>query len=215
MSFVNFGKREINFKIVYYGPPRSGKTTNLEYLHQVVPKNMRGAITILSTHDDRTLYFDFLPLQSDAIRGFASRFHLYTVPGQPIYNETRRLLLSAVDGIVFVADSQWDHMETNLASLENLSENLASYKMPLAGLPRVLQFNKRDLPNAAPPHYMDFLFNRGTERVPATECVATKGTGVFQTLNLIAKMVMAKFVKQHRTEVGARTRPVAVAAGGV
>lgn len=215
MSFVNFGKREINFKVVYYGPPRSGKTTNLEYLHQVVPVEMRGAITILSTHDDRTLYFDFLPLQSNAIRGFASRFHLYTVPGQPIYNETRRLLLSAVDGIVFVADSQWDQMETNLASLENLKENLNSYKVPLTGLPRVLQFNKRDLPSVAPPHYMDFLFNNGAERVPALECVATKGIGVFQTLNLIAKMVMARFVRQHRTEVGKPARPEPVAARGV
>jgi mutual gliding-motility protein MglA len=214
MSFVNFGKREISFKVVYYGPPLSGKTTNLEYVHRAAPPASRGDITILSTRDDRTLYFDFLPLTSSAIKGFASRFQLYTVPGQTIYNETRKLLLCGVDGLVFVADSQWAQMENNLESFNNLKENLRTYNTPLSSLPRVIQFNKRDLPDVAPIHYMDFLLNRDRERVPVVEGSAKQGIGVFRTLNVIAKMVMVRFIKQHHMETDAPVRPTELAAKG-
>ena len=201
MSFVNLGKREITFKIVYYGPPLSGKTTNLEYLHTVIPDEARGPMTVLSTQKDRTLYFDFLPLVSPVIRGFVSKFQLYTVPGQPIYNETRRLVLSGTDGIVFVADSQWDKMEENVDSLKNLGDNLASYSLSLLTLPHVLQFNKRDLPNIAPPHYMDFLLNQGKIHVPTYESVAVEGGGVYKCLNAISKLVMARFIVDHNMAI--------------
>ncbi|MDA0576683.1 MAG: gliding-motility protein MglA, partial [Verrucomicrobia bacterium] len=126
MSFVNFEKKEISFKIVYYGPPMGGKTTNLSHLHEVMPSGVRGNLTMLSTQQDRTLYFDFLPLQSSVIKGFISRFQLYTVPGQPIYDRTRRIVLTGADAIVFVADSQWAQMTANAESLENLNTNLVA-----------------------------------------------------------------------------------------
>lgn len=198
MPFVNLGKREINFKIVYYGPPLSGKTTNLEYLHAALPEETKGKMTMLATQQDRTLYFDFLPLTSDVIRGFTSRFQLYTVPGQAIYNQTRRIVLTGVDGLVFVGDSQWDEMEQNVLSFHNLKENLATYNRSLDEIPYLLQFNKRDLPNIAPIEYMDFLFNQGKERVLSLESVATEGIGVYKTLNVICKMVMAQFVKENK-----------------
>jgi len=201
MSFVSFGKREISFKIVYYGPPLSGKTTNLEHLHKAIPQGAKGPMTMLSTREDRTLYFDFLPLQSSAIKGFDTKFQLYTVPGQPVYNETRRIVLNGADGLVFVADSQWDVMEQNVDSFENLKKNLGTYGLSLANLPYILQFNKRDLPNIAPPHYMDFLLNRGEKRVPCFESVATDGTGVRTSLNMIARLVMANFIAEYRMGV--------------
>jgi signal recognition particle receptor subunit beta len=203
MSFVSFAKREISFKIVYYGPPLCGKTTNLEYLHRVMPAKSRGPMTILSTREDRTLYFDFLPLQSKAIKGFVSKFQLYTVPGQTIYNDTRRLVLNAADGVVFVADSQWSQMENNVESLQNLHANLRTYQLQLAELPHVFQCNKRDLPGVAPLHYIDFLLNRGSKRMPTFESVATTGVGVYETLNMVAKMVMAKFIEDHQMSIDA------------
>lgn len=197
MSFINFAKREIAFKIVYYGPGLCGKTTNLEKIHEAINPDVRGELTMLSTQQDRTLFFDFLPLKSDIIKGFVSKFQLYTVPGQVIYNETRKLVLRNVDGVIFVADSQWEKMEENVESFNNLEENLKHQNDAVEELPYLLQFNKRDLPNAAPTHYMDFLLNQRTTRVPFLEGVAADGTGVFEALNLMARMVLATFMKRN------------------
>jgi signal recognition particle receptor subunit beta len=197
MSFVNLSKKEICLKIVYYGPPLSGKTTNLEHLHSVMPDESKDRLTVLSTQQDRTLYFDFLPLKSDVIKGFTTRFQLYTVPGQPIYNQTRRIVLTGVDGLVFVADSQWPAMEHNVQSFQNLKDNLKSHNCRLKDIPYILQFNKRDLGDIAPPEYMDFLLNQEEERVAFLESVATAGDGVYDGLNMICKMVMSKFIEDH------------------
>ncbi len=205
MSFVNFGKREISFKIVYYGPPLSGKTTNLEFLHSIMPGDVKGQMTMLSTREDRTLYFDFLPLRSDAIKGFVSRFQLYTVPGQPVYDQTRRIVLTGTDGLVFVADSQWQEMENNVDSFENLVTNLEVHRRSVDDIPYVLQFNKRDVPDIAPVHYLDFVLNQRETRVEFFESVAVRGDGVQHTLNTICKMVMAQFVKENNMELAALT----------
>jgi mutual gliding-motility protein MglA len=198
MAFVNFGKHEISFKIVYYGPPLCGKTTNLEYLHRSMPAGVHGDMTMLSTREDRTLYFDFLPLRSEAIKGYVSRFQLYTVPGQTVYDQTRRIVLTGADGIVFVADSQWDRMEHNAESLANLKDNLGVHGRSLRDTPCLLQFNKRDLPNVAPADYLDFLLNQGDVRLQYVEAAALKGSGVRETLNLLCRMVMAQFVEANK-----------------
>lgn len=211
MSFINFAKREIAFKIVYYGPALCGKTTNLEKIHEVVNPDVRGELTILSTQQDRTLFFDFLPLKSDIIKGFVSKFQLYTVPGQVIYNETRKLVLRNVDGVVFVADSQWEKMEENVESFANLEENLRQQNDTLDELPYILQFNKRDLPTIAPTHYLDFLLNQRNTRVPFAEAVASEGEGVFESLNLIARMVLATFMKRNNLPYREVPEQVAVA----
>jgi len=143
------------------------------------------------------LYFDFLPLKSDAIKGYVSKFQLYTVPGQAIYNQTRRIVLTGVDGLVFVADSQWDEMEHNVESFENLEENLKTYNRSLDEIPFILQFNKRDLDNIAPVEYMDFVLNQREEKALYFETVACDGPGVHESLNMVCKMVMAQFIEEH------------------
>lgn len=198
MAFVNFGKKVINFKLVYYGPAKCGKTTNLERIHSAINPDMRGELTILSTQQDRTLFFDFLPLESHVIRGFTSKFQLYTVPGQIIYNKTRKLVLQGVDAVVFVADSQWDLARENVESFQNLEDNLNDQGMTLDEIPFILQFNKRDVPSRAPVQYLDFLLNRRATRVPYLESIATQGEGVFETLNMISRMALASFARKHK-----------------
>lgn len=188
MSFINYSSREINCKIVYYGPGLCGKTTNLQYVYNKTNPEAKGKMISLATETERTLFFDFLPLALGEIRGFKTRFHLYTVPGQVFYDASRKLILKGVDGVVFVADSQIERMEANLESMENLRTNLAEQGYDLDKIPFVIQYNKRDLPNAASVEELRKLMNpRG---VPDFEGAATNGTGVFDTLKAIAKLVL-------------------------
>ncbi|MGQ0649813.1 MAG: GTP-binding protein [Gemmatimonadaceae bacterium] len=163
MSMINYASREINCKIVYYGPGLGGKTTNLEHVYQKVSPNTRGKLISLATESERTLFFDFLPVDLGTIRGFKTRFHLYTVPGQVYYNASRKLILKGVDGIVFVADSQVDRLEANLESMQNLYDNMTEYGYDLTRMPFVIQYNKRDLPNAAPLGELQASLNPGWE----------------------------------------------------
>jgi signal recognition particle receptor subunit beta len=188
MSTINFAAREINFKLVYYGPGLSGKTTNLKQIHAHVPVESKGEMVSLQTEDERTLFFDFLPLDLGAVRGFKTRFHLYTVPGQVFYEASRKLILKGVDGVVFVADSQEARMDANVESLRNLEENLRENGFELKTIPYVLQFNKRDLPTAVLVDDMYRLLNFKGE--PTFEAVAIKGMGVFETLKTVAKQVL-------------------------
>jgi mutual gliding-motility protein MglA len=188
MSMINYASREINCKIVYYGPGLCGKTTNLEYIYQKVNPETRGKMISLATENERTLFFDFLPVDLGTIRGFKTRFHLYTVPGQVYYNASRRLILKGVDGIVFVADSQADRMDANLASIQNLFENLSEYGYDPRLLPLVLQYNKRDLPDRVPLNELHAQLNPGD--LEAYEAVATEGEGVFDTLRAVSKQVI-------------------------
>ena len=197
MAFVNYESREIQLKIVYYGPALCGKTTNLQTIHRMIRDDAKGELTSLATAQDRTLFFDFMPLVADAVEGFQTRFQLYTVPGQVMYNMTRRLVLRGVDGIVFVADSQWDKMTENVDSFRNLEENLSLQGDNLDDIPYVLQYNKRDLPSVAPRHYLEFLLNNRKVRRPSFLSVAPKGIGVFETLNAIAKLVLLHFIREY------------------
>ncbi|HVE69938.1 MAG TPA: GTPase domain-containing protein [Thermoanaerobaculia bacterium] len=163
MSMINYASREINCKIVYYGPGLGGKTTNLEHVYGKVSPDARGKLISLATETERTLFFDFLPVDLGTIRGFKTRFHLYTVPGQVYYNASRKLILKGVDGIVFVADSQMERMEANIEAMQNLYDNMAEYGYDLTKLPFVLQYNKRDLPNAAPIRELQAALNPGWE----------------------------------------------------
>jgi mutual gliding-motility protein MglA len=163
MSMINYASREINCKIVYYGPGLGGKTTNLEHVYGKVSPDTRGKLISLATETERTLFFDFLPVDLGTIRGFKTRFHLYTVPGQVYYNASRKLILKGVDGIVFVADSQMERMEANIEAMQNLYDNMAEYGYDLTKLPFVLQYNKRDLPNAAPVRELQAALNPGWE----------------------------------------------------
>ena len=190
MSLVNHSTKEITAKIVYYGPGRCGKTTNLQYVFSRLPEERRGKIVSLATEKDRTLFFDFLPLDVGPISGFQTRFQLYTVPGQVYYNATRRLVLQGADGVVFVADSQRSLMDENRESLDNLRENLSSWGMTLEELPLVFQFNKRDLPDIALPSELARLLDVGSR--PAFEGVAVQGRGVLDTLRAIGFMVMQR-----------------------
>ncbi len=220
MSMINYASREINCKLVYYGPGLGGKTTNLEHVYGKVAPDQRGKMVSLATETERTLFFDFLPVDLGTIRGFKTRFHLYTVPGQVYYNASRKLILKGVDGVVFVADSQIERMEANVESMQNLYDNLAEYGYDLTKTPFIIQYNKRDLPNAAPitelqsqlnpgwevseaakmrpvpdpSHEGDFLIQQvngsWVERAPYFESVAMTGEGVFETLRHIAKLVL-------------------------
>jgi hypothetical protein len=188
MSMINYASREINCKLVYYGPGLGGKTTNLEYVYGKVNPDTRGKLISLATEQERTLFFDFLPVDLGAIRGFKTRFHLYTVPGQVYYNASRRLILKGVDGVVFVADSQAERMDANIAAMENLYENLADYGYDARELPIVLQWNKRDLPSAVPVDELRSQLNPGD--LPEFEAVAVRGDGVFDTLRAVSKLVL-------------------------
>ncbi|HEX2166132.1 MAG TPA: ADP-ribosylation factor-like protein [Longimicrobiales bacterium] len=188
MSMINYASREINCKLVYYGPGLGGKTTNLEYVYEKVNPETRGKLISLATEQERTLFFDFLPVDLGSIRGFKTRFHLYTVPGQVYYNASRRLILKGVDGLVFVADSQAERMDANIAALENLYENLSDYGYDPYQLPIVLQWNKRDLPNAVPVDELRRQLN--PMGLPEYEAVAIEGTGVFDTLKGVSKLVL-------------------------
>jgi signal recognition particle receptor subunit beta len=193
MSFINYSSREINCKIVYYGPGLCGKTTNLQHIYSKTNPDLKGKMISLATETERTLFFDFLPLALGQIRGFKTRFHLYTVPGQVFYDASRKLILKGVDGVVFVADSQIERMEANVESLDNLRTNLAEQGYELAKLPYIMQYNKRDLPNAAPIEEMRRLLNPGGN--PEFEACATVGKGVFETLKGVAKGVLSDLKK--------------------
>ncbi|HXW98048.1 MAG TPA: GTPase domain-containing protein [Gemmatimonadales bacterium] len=220
MSMINYASREINCKLVYYGPGLGGKTTNLEFVYNKVAPNSRGKLISLATETERTLFFDFLPVDLGTIRGFKTRFHLYTVPGQVYYNASRKLILKGVDGVVFVADSQIERMEANIESMQNLYDNMAQHGYNLTSIPFVIQYNKRDLPNAAPIRELQAALNPGwavedparqrftpdpyhegenlveefegqwVERASYFEAVAMSGEGVFDTLKAVSKLVL-------------------------
>jgi len=214
MSIINYASREIQFKIVYYGPALCGKTTNLAYIHQRISPQNRGDLVSLATAADRTLFFDFLPLNAVVIKGFVTKFQLYTVPGQVIYNATRQLVLRSVDGVVFVADSQWEKMEENVESFKNLADNLARQNVAIDDMPCVLQYNKRDLPNVAPLNYMEYVLNNRKKRLQSFESVSSTGQNVFATLNAVSQILLHKFNKQN--DVPSNTAPaVAITAGPI
>jgi signal recognition particle receptor subunit beta len=220
MSMINYASREINCKLVYYGPGLGGKTTNLEFVYNKVAPSSRGKMISLATETERTLFFDFLPVDLGTIRGFKVKFHLYTVPGQVYYNASRKLILKGVDGVIFVADSQLDRMDANIEAMQNLYENMAQHGYDLTRIPFVIQYNKRDLPNAAPVAELEAALNPGwpvadparqrltpnpfregdylvsqqnghwIERAPWFEAVAVTGEGVFDTLKAISKSVV-------------------------
>ncbi|HZE76381.1 MAG TPA: GTPase domain-containing protein [Gemmatimonadales bacterium] len=220
MSMINYASREINCKLVYYGPGLGGKTTNLEHVYNKVAPTSRGKMISLATETERTLFFDFLPVDLGSVRGFKVKFHLYTVPGQVYYNASRKLILKGVDGVVFVADSQIDRMDANIEAMQNLYENMAQYGYDMTRIPFGVQYNKRDLPNAAPIPELQAALNPGwavsdsarqrltpdpnhegeylvyqqdgqwVERAPHFEAVALTGDGVFDTLRAISKNVV-------------------------
>jgi mutual gliding-motility protein MglA len=196
MALVNYSTREITTKIVYYGPGRSGKTSNLQYVHAFVPDNRRGPMVSLATETDRTLFFDFLPLDLGDISGFRTRMQLYTVPGQVYYNATRKLVLRGADGVVFVADSQRERFDDNVESLRNLHENLLGEEIVLRDFPMVLQYNKRDLPDVVPVDELDDVLN--FRSLPAYTAAAVEGTGVFDTLKGISQLVLQSLSRRFR-----------------
>ncbi len=193
MSFINYMAREINCKIVYYGPGLCGKTTNFQHIYERTKPDAKGKMISLATETDRTLFFDFLPEALGEIRGFKMRFHLYTIPGQVFYDESRKLILKGVDGVVFVADSRMDRIETNQELVENLRTNLAEQGKSLDTIPYVIQYNKRDLPDIATVDELRQLLN--PTHVPDFEGVARTGVGVFDTLNAVVKLVLAELRK--------------------
>jgi len=193
LSFINFAAREINCKIVYYGAGLGGKTTNLQFIFDRTTDKQKSKMISLATETDRTLFFDFLPLDLGTVRGFRTRFHLYTVPGQVFYDASRKLILRGVDGVVFVADSQEERLDANTEALENLQENLKEHGYDFNKIPYVLQLNKRDLPNALPVEELKRELLRKSE--PTVEAVAFQGKGVFETLKEIARQVLIELKK--------------------
>ena len=193
MVLFNYATKEITAKIVYYGPGLCGKTTNLQFIYESLPSNHKSKMLSLSTKTDRTLFFDFLPLELGTVRGFKTRFHLYTVPGQVFYDASRKLILKGVDGVIFVADSQVERMDANVESVDNLVINLKSQGYDLMNIPYVLQLNKRDLPNVATVEEMKRLLMKKDE--PVLEAIAPKGVGVFETLKAVAKLVLSELTR--------------------
>jgi signal recognition particle receptor subunit beta len=193
MSFINYASREINCKIVYYGPGLCGKTTNLQFIYQKTAPEAKGKMISLATETERTLFFDFLPLALGEIRGFKTRFHLYTVPGQVFYDASRKLILKGVDGVVFVVDSQEERMDANIESLDNLRNNLEEQGYDLDKLPFVIQYNKRDLPNLISVEELRREINLAG--VPEFEACASTGEGVFETLKAVAKLILIDLKK--------------------
>ncbi len=195
MTFITYASREINCKIVYYGPGLCGKTTNLQFIYEKTNPNAKGKLISLATETDRTLFFDFLPLELGNVRGFKTRFHLYTVPGQVFYDASRKLILKGVDGVIFVADSQRERMDANVESLRNLEHNLKAQGYEIRSLPYVLQLNKRDLPSALPVEEMKAKL--GFDNEPVLEAIAAseEGIGVFDTLKAVAKLVLQDLTK--------------------
>jgi GTPase SAR1 family protein len=202
MSFINFVKGEVEFKIVYYGCALGGKTTSLGYIHERVDTNDRGKLVLLPTQNDRTLFFDFLPIDGGVVKGFKVRFKLWTVPGQVMYNATRQLVLRGVDGVVFIADSQWDRMEANLESLRNLEENIGAMDLTLSKLPWALFFNKRDLSEdqIAPLDAMDLLFQTELRNIRRFGGDCISGTNVFNALNSVTQNVLREFMMKDDLE---------------
>jgi len=193
LSFINFAAREINCKIVYYGAGLGGKTTNLQYIFDKTNEKQKGKMISLATETDRTLFFDFLPLDLGTVRGFKTRFHLYTVPGQVFYDASRKLILRGVDGVVFVADSQEERMDANVEAIDNLADNLKEHGYDFGKIPYVLQLNKRDMPTALPIEDLKKQLVRRGE--PTFEAVAPVGTGVFETLKEVARQVLVELKK--------------------
>jgi len=193
LTFINYVAREINCKVVYYGPGLGGKTTNLQHLYEITNAENKGKLISLATETERTLFFDFLPIDLGQIRGLRTRFHLYTVPGQVFYDASRKLILRGVDGVVFVADSQEERLDANLESISNLNQNLKEHGFDLGKIPYVLQLNKRDLPNAMPVEQLKRLLLVKGE--PVFEAVAPKGIGVVDTLKGVARQVLVELRK--------------------
>jgi signal recognition particle receptor subunit beta len=193
LTFINYVAREINCKIVYYGPGLGGKTTNLQYVYQITSPENKGKLISLATETERTLFFDFLPIDLGQIRGFRTRFHLYTVPGQVFYDSSRKLILKGVDGVVFVADSQEERIDANLESVTNLAQNLKDQGFDIGKIPYVLQLNKRDLPNAVP--FDDLKKQLLVKGEPVFEAIATQGIGVLTTLKAVARQVLLELRK--------------------
>ena len=195
MTFINYASREINCKIVYYGPGLCGKTTNLQFIYEKTNPSAKGKLISLATETDRTLFFDFLPLELGNVRGFKMRFHLYTVPGQVFYDASRKLILKGVDGVIFVADSQRERMDANVESLRNLEQNLKAQGYEIRSLPYVLQLNKRDLPSALPVEEMKAKLGLNNEPVLEAIAASDGGIGVFDTLKAVAKLVLQDLTK--------------------
>ncbi len=193
MSFINYSSREINCKIVYYGPGLCGKTTNLQVIYRKTRPEAKGKMITLATETERTLFFDFLPLTLGDIKGFKTRFHLYTVPGQIFYDASRKLILKGVDGIVFVADSQAERMDANIESFDNMKVNLLEQGLSLEEIPYVVQYNKRDLPNVIPVEDLRRLF--GGDDILNFEAIASNGVGVFETLKAVVKLILIELKK--------------------